>query len=177
MHSNRLPGSKYMHCLQECNSNPHFGHCPLPVAFCNTVPHCVHRDTARVPGRFTGRGPKVLSRFGGGAPDRSPDPLRDSSRSRSWYPCCRYLATRPPQARGPYCPPASRKAQAPRSHAGTKASCSRQHSSREARTYSSIPRRRGRAPGGCPLTDCRPSVPGSWPLVTENPHFTARMRS
>jgi hypothetical protein len=26
MHSNRLPGSKYVHCLHECNSNPHFGH-------------------------------------------------------------------------------------------------------------------------------------------------------
>jgi hypothetical protein len=26
MHSNRLPGSKYVHCLHECSSNPHFGH-------------------------------------------------------------------------------------------------------------------------------------------------------
>jgi hypothetical protein len=86
MHSNRLPGSKYVHCLHECNSNPHFGHCPVAVIPCNTVPHCVHRETARVPGKFTGRGPNVLSRFGGAEPDFSPnfspDPFR-SSRSRS----------------------------------------------------------------------------------------------
>jgi hypothetical protein len=86
MHSNRLPGSKYVHCLHECNSNPHFGHCPVVVIPCSTVPHCVHREIARVPGRLTGLGPNVLSRFGGGDPDFSPnfslDPLR-SSRSRS----------------------------------------------------------------------------------------------
>ena len=48
---NRAPGSKYIHCLHECNSNPHFGHCPAVVIPCNTVPHCVHRETACVPGR------------------------------------------------------------------------------------------------------------------------------
>jgi hypothetical protein len=79
IHSNRLPGSKYVHCLHECNSNPHFGHFSPEGIPCKTVPHCVHRETARVPGRFTGLGPKVLSRFGGAAPpDFSPDPLRDS---------------------------------------------------------------------------------------------------
>jgi hypothetical protein len=84
MHSNRLPGSKYVHCLHECNSNPHFGHCPSPDTPSSTVPHCVHRETARVPGKLTGLGPNVLSRFGGAAPPGfSPDPLRDSSRSRS----------------------------------------------------------------------------------------------
>ena len=67
-----------MHCLQECSSNPHFGHFPSLVIPCSTVPHCAHRDTARVPGILTGRGPNVLSRFGGGAPDFSPDPLRGS---------------------------------------------------------------------------------------------------
>src|SRR5579864_9213126 len=59
MHSNRLPGSKYVHCLQEWSSNPHFGHWPLVGIPCNTVPHCVHRETACVPGRLTGLGPKV----------------------------------------------------------------------------------------------------------------------
>jgi hypothetical protein len=78
MHSNLLPGSKYMHCLQECSSNPHFEHFPSLVIPCSTVPHCAHRDTARVPGILTGRGPNVLSRFGGGAPDFSPDLLRGS---------------------------------------------------------------------------------------------------
>jgi hypothetical protein len=43
-----------------------------------TVPHCVHRETACVPGKFTGLGPKVLSFFGGAAPDFSNDPLRGS---------------------------------------------------------------------------------------------------
>ncbi len=78
MHSNRLPGSKYVHCLQECSSNPHLEHCPLVGIPCNTVPHCVQRETACVPGRLTGLGPKLLSFFGGAAPDFSPDPLRDS---------------------------------------------------------------------------------------------------
>ncbi len=81
MHSNRLPGSKYVHCLHECRSNPHFGHFPSPVVPCSTVPHCVHRETVCVPGRLTGRGPNMLSRFGAPAPDFSPDfspdPLRD----------------------------------------------------------------------------------------------------
>ena len=82
MHSNRLPGSKYVHCLQECNSNPHFGHRSPAGIPCSTVPHCVHRETACVPGRLTGFGPKVLSRFGGAAPVFSPDACR-GSRSRS----------------------------------------------------------------------------------------------
>lgn len=61
MHSKRLPGSKYVHCLHECSSNSHFGHCPSPelAAPCSTVPHCAHRETARVPGKFTGRGPNA----------------------------------------------------------------------------------------------------------------------
>jgi len=61
MHSKRLPGSKYVHCLHECNSNPHFGHWPSPelAAPCNTVPHCEQRETARVPGKFTGLGPNA----------------------------------------------------------------------------------------------------------------------
>jgi hypothetical protein len=78
IHSNRLPGSKYVHCLHECSSNSHLGHCPVVGTPCSTVPHCVHRDTARVPGRLTGRGPNVLSFFAGAAPDLSPGPLRDS---------------------------------------------------------------------------------------------------
>src|ERR1019366_4786713 len=82
MHSNRLPGSKYVHCLHECSSNPHFGQCPLVGIPCNTVPHCVQRETACVPGKLTGRGPNVLSFLGGAPPDFSPDPLCDS-RSRS----------------------------------------------------------------------------------------------
>lgn len=81
-----------MHCLQECNSNPHLGHRPSGGIPGSTVPHCVQRETDRVPGRFTGLGPKVLSFLGYGVPDRSPDerspdelpePLRESSRSRS----------------------------------------------------------------------------------------------
>jgi hypothetical protein len=66
--------------LHECNSKPHFGHCPLLGIPCNTVPHCVQREIARVPGKLTGRGPNALSFFGDGAPppDFSPDPLRDS---------------------------------------------------------------------------------------------------
>ena len=78
IHSNRLPGSKYVHCLHECSSNPHLGHCPVVGIPCSTVPHCVQRETACVPGRLTGRGPNVLSFLGGAAPDLSPDPLRDS---------------------------------------------------------------------------------------------------
>ena len=94
MHSKWLPGSKYMHCLQECNSKPHLGQRPSGGIPGSIVPHCVQRETARVPGRFTGLGPKVLSFLGCGVPDRSPDerspderspddPLRESSRSRS----------------------------------------------------------------------------------------------
>jgi hypothetical protein len=49
---------------------------------CNTVPHCEQRDTAWVPGMFTGRGPKVLSLFGGAPLDFFADSLRGfSSRS------------------------------------------------------------------------------------------------
>src|ERR1700674_1265113 len=66
IHSKRLPGSKYAHCLQECSSKPHLGQRPVGGIPGNTVPHCEQRDTARVPGIFTGRGPKVLSLFGGG---------------------------------------------------------------------------------------------------------------
>jgi len=91
MHSKWLPGSKYMHCLQECKSNPHLGHRPSGGIPGSTVPHWVQRETARVPGRFTGLGPKVLSFRGGGvlerseerSPDEPPDPFRESSRSRS----------------------------------------------------------------------------------------------
>ena len=36
-----------------------------PIRPCSTVPHCVQRETARVPGRLTGFGPNVRSRFGG----------------------------------------------------------------------------------------------------------------
>ena len=65
MHSKRLPGSKYAHCLQECSSKPHFGHfSPLGIP-CSTVPHCAQRDTARVPGKLTGRGPSAWSHRGG----------------------------------------------------------------------------------------------------------------
>ncbi len=68
MHSNRLDGSKYVHCLHECNSNPHFGHAPSGSAkFCSTVPHCEQRDTLRVPGIWIARGPNV-SFFAGRAP-------------------------------------------------------------------------------------------------------------
>ena len=59
MHSNRLPGSKYVHCLHECNANPHFGHFSPAGIPASSVPHCAQRDTARVPGRFTGRGPSA----------------------------------------------------------------------------------------------------------------------
>ena len=79
MHSNRLPGSKYVHCLHECSSNPHFGHCPLAVIPCSTVPHCVQRETARVPGKLTGLGPNVVSFLEGVAPDFSAGSLRDDS--------------------------------------------------------------------------------------------------
>ena len=61
-----------MHCLQEWSSNPHLGQV-TPGGAGNSVPHCVQRETACVPGRLTGRGPKVLSRRGGGAPDFSPE--------------------------------------------------------------------------------------------------------
>jgi hypothetical protein len=59
MHSKRLPGSKNMHCLQECNSKPHFGQSPVGGISCSTVPHCAQRETARVPGIFTGFGPML----------------------------------------------------------------------------------------------------------------------
>jgi hypothetical protein len=65
MHSNRLPGSKYVHCLHECNSNPHFGHFPSTPMPWSTVPHCAHRDTTRVPGKLTGFGPNAWSHRGG----------------------------------------------------------------------------------------------------------------
>ena len=110
MHSNRLPGSKYVHCLHECNSNPHFGHCPVAVIPCNTVPHCAHRETARVPGRFTGRGPNVLSRFGGRRAQTFP---RFSARplplAHGPDPDTHAADISPqtlPQARGRYCLPA-----------------------------------------------------------------------
>lgn len=115
MHSNRLPGSKYMHCLHECSSKPHFGQRPSTPIPCSTVPHWAHRDTARVPGRFTGFGPSAWSHLGGPLV-RSGGAFRGSclpeslslgslsldSRSRSWYPCCRYFATKPSQA-GKHC--------------------------------------------------------------------------
>jgi hypothetical protein len=46
--------------LQECNSNPHFGHRSgfSPNAG-KSVPHCAQRETSRVPGICNGRGPKV----------------------------------------------------------------------------------------------------------------------
>src|SRR5512142_1368876 len=83
MHSNRLPGSKSVHCLQECNSNPHFGH--LSALPSRTVQHCTHLETARVPGMFTGRGTNVRPlRDAGGPldPDLSVEPFRSLSRSR-----------------------------------------------------------------------------------------------
>jgi len=84
MHSKRLPGSKCVHCLHECNSNPHFGHCPSPelAAPCSTVPHCAQRETTRVPGRFTGFGPRAWSQRGGPLL-RSGGGLRFSSRRGS----------------------------------------------------------------------------------------------
>jgi hypothetical protein len=48
---------------------------------CSTTPHCVQREIVRVPGKFTGFGPKVLSFFGGAGPDFSPDSRRGFS---SW---------------------------------------------------------------------------------------------
>jgi hypothetical protein len=101
MHSNRLPGSKYVHCLHECNSNAHFGHFPSAVIPCNTVPHCEHRETSRVPAIFTGRGPNVVSRFEGGACFSAPRILRDKSRdrfSRSLSPGSRSFRS-PPESR------------------------------------------------------------------------------
>lgn len=59
MHSKRDPGSKYMHSLHECSANPHFGHFSSAVIPVSTIPHCAHRETARVPGRFTGFGPSA----------------------------------------------------------------------------------------------------------------------
>jgi len=84
MHSKRLPGSKYAHCLHECNSKPHFGHCPSPelAAPCSTVPHCAQRETTRVPGKFTGFGPRAWSQRGGPLL-RSGGGLRFSSRRGS----------------------------------------------------------------------------------------------
>ena len=51
-----------MHCLQECNSKPHFGHLPTGSDTAgNSVPHEAQRDTSRRAGICSGRGPKVLS--------------------------------------------------------------------------------------------------------------------
>lgn len=108
MHSNRLPGSKYMHCLHECNSNPHFGHFPSTPNPCRTVPHCAQRETSRVPGKFTGRGPSAWSHFGGpllrsGGVFRGASFFDSCSLSR--YPGCRYFPTDSSQARAIVSPP------------------------------------------------------------------------
>ena len=52
-----------MHCLHECSSKPHFGHCPVVGIPCSTVPHCVHRETARVPGQIDGPRSKTVISF------------------------------------------------------------------------------------------------------------------
>jgi hypothetical protein len=86
MHSNRLDGSKYIHCLHECNSNPHFGQVSgVSPRLGRIVPHCEQRDTVRLAGICSGRGPNVSFRAGF-SPDRccGLSPL-------SWYPCCRYF--------------------------------------------------------------------------------------
>ena len=89
LHSKRLEGSKCSHCLQECNSNPHFAHWPTgSVNACSSVPHWAQRETVRVPGIFSGRGPKVRSLCG------TPAGLSDffcGSGPESWYPRWRYL--------------------------------------------------------------------------------------
>jgi hypothetical protein len=70
MHSNRLDGSKYMHCLHECNSNPHFGQFSgISPRLGRIVPHWEQRDTVRFAGICNGRGPNVSFRAGF-SPDR-----------------------------------------------------------------------------------------------------------
>ena len=60
VHSNRLEVSKYVHCRQECNSKPHFGHFPMGSDIePSSAPHCAQRETVRVPGICSARGPKV----------------------------------------------------------------------------------------------------------------------
>jgi hypothetical protein len=54
-----------VHCLQECNSKPHFAHCPAgSVVSVSSVPHCAQRETECVPVMCTGRGPNVSLRTG-----------------------------------------------------------------------------------------------------------------
>ena len=88
MHSNRREGSKYVHCLHECNSKPHFGHCPSgSESALSNVPHCEQRETECVPGIWTGRGPYVSSLRPG---DWGENDFWGFS-PLSWYPCWRYL--------------------------------------------------------------------------------------
>jgi len=105
MHSKRLPGSKYVHCLQECSSNPHFAHFPSVGIPCSTVPHCAQRDTARVPGRFTGRGPSAWSQRGGPLL-RSSGGFRGACCDRGSDPCDHY-PDNPVDGISPQMPPPS----------------------------------------------------------------------
>src|SRR5260221_10924662 len=89
MHSKRHEGAKCSHCLQGWTSNPDFGHCQAgSERFCSSEPYSAILETARVPGMFIGRGPKVFSLFGCAAGFSNsffgPPP-------ESWYPRWRYL--------------------------------------------------------------------------------------
>src|SRR6266478_4433385 len=87
VHSKRLDGSKYVHCLQEWSSKPHLGHWPMGwLSACKSVPHCEQRETLRVPGIWMARGPKVS--FLTGLSDVS---LFSDFCPLSWYPRCRYF--------------------------------------------------------------------------------------
>src|ERR1700691_3964827 len=92
-HWKRVDGSKCAHCLQQCNSAPHFGHFPFQsTSPCSAVEQLKQRAATTFCSRRGRRGP-VTSR-GGRGPEglgRSGKPRSFESRSESLYPRCRYL--------------------------------------------------------------------------------------
>src|SRR5208283_4227444 len=86
VHSKRLAVSKKAHCLQLCNSKPHFGQRP-----CRSIP--AGKIMAQEAQRTTSRFPGMAGVFGPNSSFLGAGFLSDLSRSRSesMYPRCPYL--------------------------------------------------------------------------------------
>jgi len=67
VHSHWAPVSKWTHCLQQCNSNPHFGHAPFGLnPGPRMLPQLEHLACSTVPTMRGVRGPICSCRAGRG---------------------------------------------------------------------------------------------------------------